>query len=558
MEPNPESVYNISASWNGMAEKIEAMRHDKTVMDFKIHIGDKCVRCHRFVLALQCPVLLGMFEANMSEAVLSEAHLSRISMSTMNLLLDYMYHLSVTVDGENILELIEACDYLQMSELQETCEKFVGSFLLPSNVLSFWTKSARCHMSKTTIHLCTDMIGNYYDKIIQTSQFLDLALRDVIEIITRICRKKLSSRDALEALNRWHDGNQSAGTRSVDRSEIKKMIHILKREGCTGLEKPEEKRMGLGDLLDRLQDAGFETKRVNSVTSQTSKLLIGGGLIDDEQFDARNFNVFSVSEERGVEDYCSMPEWHRNQQSMCATPQGFALTGGKGSRQYFTFNVVTREWQEGSALLTARYDHASRYVVGSIFLFCGCEGDDELPSATVHAMPLHISGATWLTFPPMPFAIAHPSITDDGRRIYMWDRVKSLLLCYDPMSFSWISTAIIPAISVDLQKNLCGDGSIVYARGRVYLVDKGVCAWYHMATNRWMPLPLPQHTHSLAPFVCYKDKLLLLGGGVRGDNTRIAEFDLDTHKWSVKSYELPHHLFQHSAVIVHEPTSKDN
>ena len=120
------------------ADKRRHIREQKMFVDFHILIGEHTFPCHKLVLATHSDFMEAMFNANMTEMSKQEVRLDHISVDIMNIILDYMYYGKVSFHKDQLLDLIAASDYLQVTELTQLCTAEVPAFLEPDNVISWW------------------------------------------------------------------------------------------------------------------------------------------------------------------------------------------------------------------------------------------------------------------------------------------------------------------------------------------------------------------------------------------------------------------------------------
>ena len=114
---------------SNMADKIIGMREEKLLFDFKIHIKDDFLPCHKFIVALHSPYMKAMLTSDMAEVAKQEIRLDHIDMDIVKIILAYMYAEDFSVHKDQVMDVITAADYLHMKELKEMCLAEVSATL---------------------------------------------------------------------------------------------------------------------------------------------------------------------------------------------------------------------------------------------------------------------------------------------------------------------------------------------------------------------------------------------------------------------------------------------
>ena len=188
-----------------MFEQLADIRRDMDFVDFKISIQDDFLPCHRLVLALHSPYMKTMLTSGMTEANRHELHLDHISMNVMKIILDYMYDGEFSFHQDQMMDIIAASDYLQMTELKEMCLAEVPAILKPRNVISWWQESDILGLDSIKA-LCIEMMASDIDKVCKQPEFLSLSYAEMEHYIGEICSENVHD-DVLAAVMRWvnHD-----------------------------------------------------------------------------------------------------------------------------------------------------------------------------------------------------------------------------------------------------------------------------------------------------------------------------------------------------------------
>ena len=184
-----------------LADEVMKLRDEKALMDFKIHVKDDEFPCAKFVMAAHSPMLRAMLSSNMAEVAKQEIRLDHIRKDIIQIILDYMYCEDVNFHKDNLMELVAATDFLQMTELKEMCLGEVPDILEPGNVVEWW-KEARKMNYDTIKKQCEEIIAANFKQISQQIDFLNLDVKEMEHCMSDICSDTVNSDDILDAVMR--------------------------------------------------------------------------------------------------------------------------------------------------------------------------------------------------------------------------------------------------------------------------------------------------------------------------------------------------------------------
>ena len=120
-----------------VGEELQQIRHDRDFTDFQITVNGTVFPCHKVTIAVHSPVLKAMLKSEMCEAAKQSIKLDHIPEDIMETILDFIYLGEISFDANEIMGMLKAAHYLQMSLLQEMCVDEIPSRLKPANVISW-------------------------------------------------------------------------------------------------------------------------------------------------------------------------------------------------------------------------------------------------------------------------------------------------------------------------------------------------------------------------------------------------------------------------------------
>ena len=112
-----------------------------------------------------------MMTTDMVEASKQQVTLHNIPSGVMELLIEYMYKGDTNIPSELLLPTIEACDYLQLLELQERCLHQAPNAIKAKNVIS-WRKLADSLNNNEVKTRCSELLSSSLTDVSKGLEFL--------------------------------------------------------------------------------------------------------------------------------------------------------------------------------------------------------------------------------------------------------------------------------------------------------------------------------------------------------------------------------------------------
>ena len=521
-----------------LADEILKLRGEKALMDFKIHVKDDVFPCTKFVMAVHSPMLRAMLASDMAEVAKQEIRLDHISKDIIQIILDYMHCEDVSFHKDQLMALIAAADYLQMTELKEMCLDEVPDILEPVNVVEWWKEAVRMNYDTIKQH-CEEILAEQFDQISQQTDFMNLDLPEMEYCITNICRDTVDSDIILDSAMRWVSHKEQA----ADLEDILHKVHLNK---CSagGIQALLQKHETLLDKTPMVYKLLVNTlANVATSASKTEMVVIVGG----QEVNTVNNACWKVSQSNEIEHLCDIPvDDLKIQASACVVPQGFVLTGGKGKRLCIMFIATKKLWVRLQNLIEQRHSHGSIYVKDVLYVLGGyIASSSDVSTDTVEMMMLR--DGEWQNGPNLPNAVKFPKVSSIEEHLYLLDAHGSKELWYlDVDEEVWSKLAPLPV------KTSLRGVSMTSSRGRLFVAggQKMVCAWFDPHTNTWCTGQQPLQQHKYGSLVYHDDKLLLLGGSFNDGTDEVEEYDIDNDTWSVCSYKMPRKLCSHHVLVL--------
>ena len=174
--------------------------------DVTINVGYQRIPANRMVLSCHSVFFEKMFKCNMKEKYEHNVEIERVDGNSVENLIDYIYVGSIDINEDNVMELLEAADYLQMEEAKGFCFEFLESTIKPDNWLDI-LKAVATYRGDKIKDQVYHYISTHFDDITQTDDFKALSCDELKDCITNLDRNKMIETSVYQGIMIWikHD-----------------------------------------------------------------------------------------------------------------------------------------------------------------------------------------------------------------------------------------------------------------------------------------------------------------------------------------------------------------
>ena len=525
-----------------LADNIITLRNEKALMDFKICVKDDTIPCSKFVMAAHSPMLRAMLTSDMAEVAKQEIRLDQIDVGIIQIILDYMYCEDVSFNKDQLMALITASDYLQMTELKEMCLNEVPAILEPANVITWWKEAGNMNYDSIQDR-CEEIIAANFNQISQQTDFLNLSIAEMQHYVSNVCKDSVKADDVLDAVMKWiaHDKAQQ--------EYLEDLLHNVQLNKCSA-ESIKSVLQTYETLLDSQPMmykllcntlADISTALMASCKIEAKMVVVGG------QYNVNEANLVCWEVNEGFRELYNIPPKNiGNRSSVCKTPTGFAITGGVGINLCCLFVASSKQWIRMQNMLTKRQIHGSVCVKNVLYVLGGSVGETNHASSSVHS--IDIANGNWQKEPALPLTVQCPNVSDVDESLYLFDADDSgQLLQMNITEKIWRKRASPP------NGKRYTAVTMISALDRLFVAggESMICAWYIPETDTWCTGQQPLREHWYGALTHINRKLLLLGGYfIDGGTNAVEEYDIDDDKWTVCNHTMPRNIFFHQAFML--------
>uniref|UniRef100_A0A3P9DJW6 Kelch like family member 10 n=1 Tax=Maylandia zebra TaxID=106582 RepID=A0A3P9DJW6_9CICH len=412
--------------------------------DAIIKVEDVEFPVHRIILCNCTPYFRALF-THCSDPDKQVFNIPGLSSEMMALIINFAYTGSVSITGENVVELLMAADQFNAMDIVKLCSDFLGEQLCPENCVGIWQFTKVCLSPELRTKTYHYIISNF-EQVVLEEEFLHLTVEELADILDR------------EDLNVWE-------------TTFEIHSHILFCHlsiGPTGLM-----------TSDYLKDNVLSSELVEANSECLS--MISNAILDIHDLGSRPFMSalyhplarprLGGEPTNGIEAYdCRANRWVNVTNNLecprayhgAAFLNGYVYSvGGFDGVEHFNsvrrFDLTTHAWNEVAPMHSRRCYVSVTVLNGFIYALGGHDGHVRLSSAERYQPEIN----QWSLIAPMHEQRSHASCTTLNNRIYICGGLNGneclqTAEYYNPESNQW--TMISP-----MNSRRSGIGVIAYA-----------------------------------------------------------------------------------------------
>ena len=179
--------------------------------DVTINVGNQSIAANRMVLSCHSVFFEKMFKCNMKEKYDHNVEIEKMDGNSLKNLINYIYAGNIDISEDNVMELLEAADYLQMEEAKRFCFEFLKSkFDITKDNWLDMLKIAILYRGEENKKQLYHYITIHFDDIIQTDDFKTLSCDELNDCIANIDRNNVKEVLVYQGIMVWIKHNLDA------------------------------------------------------------------------------------------------------------------------------------------------------------------------------------------------------------------------------------------------------------------------------------------------------------------------------------------------------------
>ena len=529
-------------------------RNEGFFNDVTIGVGNQCFSANRMVLSCYSDYFQNKFrtKTNYQESV----KLDDVDEKSVKLIIDYIYSAIITIDKQNVVDLLKAGHLLKMNDVKEFCFEYLESTINSDNCISR-INLAKQYENESLLNKYYQHLSNHLDEVSDQIEFKNLSAADLESCISNLNRSELDEMLLFEAIVSWTKHDQE--NRLTDFSKLFQLIKLDKLSYdylmyfVSKQEIVNECKPCLKLILSTLPKV-LETKQLKETGSKI--LSIGGA-----ETPSKVKQVYTLLDEP-VKTYPDLPMKLRKHCSIKLNNFVYCIGGQTVDDDQTVTNKVwqmdlsneTLKWEEISSMNEKRQKAPATIYHGTLIVSNGA--DDQ-----------HISGTTeiykkafkqWKTISPLQqMRESHAMVVCDGCLLVIggWysKQVLSSVERLPDLASTWEYVASLQTPRKWFTAVNCKD--CVYVIGgqsgngndtRLKSVEK-----YDADANKWVYVSDMINERSSHSACVLQDTIYVVGGvNSKGNVVKEIEcYDPSTDVWKDIG-ETVDELYSHSLVVI--------
>ncbi|KAL3285261.1 hypothetical protein HHI36_019371 [Cryptolaemus montrouzieri] len=325
-------------------------------------------RIHRAILSAVSPYFKALFtnSINRDKEENTEAN-TNIPTPILETLLNYAYSGKCFVDEENVESLLKFADQYEVMGVVQLCCKFLLDEMCPANCLGILHFAGQYFCTKLMERGKLYVRQNFVDLLTESSEFVNLAVTELLEILKDDDLNVKSEEIVFEAIKKW-----------VNYMPIKRKVYLLELLKCMRLHNLETKQMSKMTKWSLIQKDPECKQYLVESQQLLRQFLLDNPAISEDNYSFRpripyeilfavggwsagsptNFiEIYDIRADRWLlsTDTDSVP---RAYHGLCSLRGLVYMVGGFDGNEYFNtmrcFNPVTHEWSECACMYYPR------------------------------------------------------------------------------------------------------------------------------------------------------------------------------------------------------------
>lgn len=533
-------------------ENFNLLRSNEQLFDFEIHVDNRVLRAHKYLLATCSDHFRAMFLHDSQESQENKVVLEDIDADAVEAILDFCYAGQLKLSRENVQGILLAANRLAIDDIQNLCVEYIRTKVDTYNCLGVLTIADRCNLaglSLETFYYCLDK----FEIIIKEEEFLNLDENLLEKIISHDQLNINDEQQLLEAVIKWFYKDPESREVCLD-SLIRhirfsfltpiKLVQLSFDDFFQSYPKFHKYICEAKDYLLLKDDKEHQSKftdsrfRPRSSLRRQQRIFAVGGWTND------------IRPIRNVEKYDPYSDIWEEVNSMTKARCGVGVTilgdslyaiGGHDGHNYLN-NVERYDIPSDTWFGDVAHMSQERTSVGVVSLngFVYAIGGQQGSSASAYVERYDPKTNTWEERQPLGVRRLGAGVTVLGGFIYVLGGAedKSVFATverYDPATNRWAQVTPMLTNRKHLGCASC-NGRIYAVGGRGTQDELSSAECYDPELDRWDPIPDMSMKRSGVGLV-ELDGLLYAVGGHNGDKRLelVEAYDPQLGKWSLRA-----------------------
>ena len=557
LKPVGKSVTYQRADIPNVLQYANQKRNNGSFNDVTIEAGDRTIAANRMILSCCSRFFEAMFDLEMKEKYQNPVQIHGVDGAAVKSVVDFMYSREVKITSENVMELIAASDYLQVTEVKRFCFEFLESILSLNNWFTI-LNAAKLYKSEHLLDQVYEYVGKNFNDAVQTDEFNLLVKHDLVGLISNSNRNHIKEVLIFEGLVTWcrHD---EAARKDEFLAMYEELVDLAK------ISSNELKGIVLKEKLIS-ENHYHRLKVVENILAQERKLCgntkvvsLGGHKTPHKSIEVLNLTNKSQQTfpdmPMGLDSHCSLKSGNFVYLIGGCTP----AKDGKiiVSQNVWCLNTTDEEliWKEVAPMNQKRYVMGGAVFRDSLVVAAGCNKNHKVLSSVEY---YQAAFDEWKFASPLRNARSGCAMVASNEHLYVlggWvdDKCSSSVERISKLSEDWEEIQSMQMPRRWLASVICN--GIIYAIGGQTdckeKITTSTVETYNFGENKWVYVS-SMITERSAHAACVMNGKIYVVGGLDASNKTVKSiecYDPETDSWSVVG-NIDVSLYHHSLIVL--------
>ena len=521
--------------------------------DVTIGVGNQCFSANRMVLSCYSDYFQEKFKTKTDYQ--ESVKLDDVDEESVKLIIDYIYSATITVNKQNVLNLLKAAHLLKMKDVKDFCFEYLESTINSDNCIE-GINLAKQYENDLLLNKYYQHLSDHLDKIADQIEFKNLSAADLESCISSLNRDERDEMLLFQAILTWT--NYDKKNRVVDFPNLFQLVQLNKlsydylMHFVSKQQMVTECKFCLNSILN-IYPKILKSKQLKETGSKI--LSIGG-----TKTSSKVKHVYSLLDEP-AETYPDLPMKLKNHCSLKLDNLVYCIGGQTVDNDEIISNKVwqmdlsneTLNWEEISSMNGKKRCSAAVIFHDTLVVSNGSDGKFISNTIEIYRKSLK----KWKNISPLQqIRGAHAMAACDGCLLVMggWkskilssvERLTDLTSTWDYVASLQTPRKLFAAVNCKGCVYAIGGQSDSYDSARLKSVEK-----YDADANKWVYVSEMLHERSLHSACVLQDKIYVVGGlNSKGNVVKVIEcYDPSTDVWSDVG-KIVDELFAHSLIAI--------
>ena len=524
----------------------KANRDDGIFNDVTIEADHLSIGANRMVLSCCSTFFEKMFKSKMKERYEHSITIKEIDATAVKYLVDYMYEGNITINNTNVMDMLDAANFLQLAEVKLFCFKYLEEHICVDNWYAVFS-AAKMFGSDQLLKLTCQFISDHLNEVVQSTDLKTFTKGDLTSVISSL-RKSETAIDETVLCKLVIDWTkQDEEERKTAFTELFQMINLKKISYEVLRNLLSEALIKNGLLCARVMDELFNLlekieKNCQEVKKEieSSKIICVGG----EQTKTKVIEVLNVFN-TPKQNYPDLPHDVQGHSVLKLDDAIFCIGGyaeGITNKVYkMQMNKSMLQWEEVTPINEKRHSMGAALFNGCMVVAGGWHGLGDMATTEYCNNP----SGKWQMGPSLNKARCENALVTCGDSLFalggLWGPTLSSVERLRSLDGEWENVA--PMLTPRRRFAAVSLNGYVYAIGgqtevlRLKSIQNTV-ERFDLRSNEWRYVCKMKHKRRFFSACVLQEKIFVIGG--EDDQGRVVQeieiYDPKKDEWIVSGF----------------------